>query len=97
MHAYYEFIRCRVQPCRYFAQPAAITCNNDFEGGGWALVRRVAKGSTWFQANDNLRGTSVYGITNSRMTADSSFSILYASRVRDGTEFLIMSGTIPDF
>jgi hypothetical protein len=71
---------------------AALTCNNAFEGGGWALVRRVKKGSTWFAASDNLRGTASYGIRNSRVNDDSSFSIPYSPNVWLGTEFLFMIG-----
>jgi hypothetical protein len=72
----------------------ALTCNNAFEGGGWALVRRVNKGNTWFAANDNLRGTAEYGVQNSRINDDSAFSILYSTNVWAGTEFLFMIGTI---
>ncbi len=70
----------------------ALTCNNAFEGGGWALVRRVKKGNVWFAATDNLRGTAEYGLQNSRITDDSSFSILYSTNVWTGTEFLFMIG-----
>jgi hypothetical protein len=73
---------------------SALTCNNDFEGGGWALVRRVKKGSVWFAANDNLRGTAEYGLQNSRINDNSAFSIPYATNVWPGTEFLFMTGMI---
>jgi hypothetical protein len=69
-----------------------LTCNNDFEGGGWALVRRVKKGSVWYAANDNLRGTASYGLQNSVINDDSTFSIPYSTIVWDETEFLFMMG-----
>ncbi len=72
----------------------ALTCNNNFEGGGWALVRRVKKGSVWHPATDGLRGTSVYGIRNSRINDDSVLSISYSTNVWTGTEFLFMIGEV---
>jgi hypothetical protein len=80
-----------VQTLRSF-DLSALTCNNDFEGGGWALVRRVKKGNVWFAANDNLRGTAEYGLQNSRINDNSAFSILYSTNVWAGTEFLFMMG-----
>jgi hypothetical protein len=73
---------------------SALTCNNDFEGGGWALVRRVKKGNVWFAANDHLRGTAEYGLQNSRINDNSAFSILYSTNVWAGTEFLFMIGML---
>jgi hypothetical protein len=75
---------------------AALTCSNDFEGGGWALVRRVKKGSVWHAAKDNLKGTASYGTKNARITDDSSFSIPYVTNVWVGTEFLFMIGMVDD-
>jgi hypothetical protein len=75
---------------------SALTCNNDFEDGGWALVRRVKKGNVWFAANDNLRGTAEYGLVNSRINDNSAFSILYSTNVWAGTEFLFMMGMCDD-
>jgi hypothetical protein len=72
----------------------ALTCTNDFEGGGWALVRRVKKGSVWHAAKDNLRGTASYGTKNARITDDSSFSIPYVTNVWAATEFLFMIGML---
>ena len=31
---------------------------------GWQAVRHVVPGTTWFEANDRLAGTSVYGTPN---------------------------------
>ncbi len=72
----------------------AITCNNNFESGGWALVRRVKKGSSWHPATDNLRGMAFYGIRNSKMTEGSVFSIPYANILWDGTEMLFTFGSL---
>jgi hypothetical protein len=72
----------------------ALTCNNDFEGGGWALVRRVKKGTVWHASKDNLRGTASYGMINARINDDSSFSVPYVTNVWTGTEFLFMIGTL---
>ncbi len=55
-------------------------------------MRRVKKGSVWHPATDGLRGTSVYGIRNSRINDDSVFSISYSTNVWTGTEFLFMIG-----
>jgi hypothetical protein len=82
-----------IAPWTLASHSLALTCNNDFEGGGWALVRRVKKGSTWFAASDNLRGTAVYGLQNSRVNDNSAFSIPYSTNVWAGTEFLFMIGT----
>ncbi len=90
------FLYMWVELCSSFASSisisVALSCNNDFEGGGWALVRRVKKGSTWYAANDNLRGTARYGIENSRITDNSAFSIPYSTNLWIGTEFLFMMG-----
>jgi hypothetical protein len=75
---------------------SALTCNNDFEGGGWALVRRVKKGNVWFAANDNLRGTAEYGLQNARINDNSAFSIPYSTNLWAGTEFLFMMGMWDD-
>ncbi len=54
------------------------------------LVRRVKQGSTWHQANDNLRGTDVYG-TYGTPVSDSSFSVRWQSW---GSELLLTTGKI---
>ena len=57
-------------------------------------MRRVKKGSVWHPATDGLRGTSVYGIRNSRINDDSVLSISYSTNVWTGTEFLFMIGEV---
>ncbi len=71
---------------------AQYFCENSFEGGGWALVRRVKQGSTWHPATDNLAGTDTYG-TPGTSTSDSTFSLPFASLITsDQTQFLFASG-----
>ena len=46
--------------------------SNDFKNGemwGFALARRVAKGTTWHPATDELRGTDSYGRAPTNPTA----------------------------
>ncbi len=38
----------------------AYQCENTHEGGGWALVRRVAQGANWHPATDNLKVCNVF-------------------------------------
>ena len=68
-----------------------VICENYFEGGGWALVRRAAQGSTWHDAADNLAGYANYGTPS---TADSlvSFSIPFGGSVTSTTELLFATG-----
>jgi hypothetical protein len=40
---------------------SAYHCLQDMEGGQWALLRRVAAGSSWHPAVDDLRGWHSYG------------------------------------
>ncbi len=70
-----------------------VICENYFEGGGWALVRRVAQGSTWHEAADNLAGYANYGTPS---TADSlvSFSIPFGGSVTSTTELLFATGLV---
>ncbi len=70
-------------------------CENQFEGGGWVLVRRVKAGSKWHPATDDLRGTDAYGIYGTT-TSDSTFSIAYSSWVTLSTPFLFMTGMRQD-
>jgi hypothetical protein len=71
---------------------AAFTCNNEREGGGWALVRQVRRGNTWHQAQDNLAGVSLYGASELRPTADSTFSLQYHLLVWSSLQFLFTVG-----
>jgi hypothetical protein len=71
--------------------PLTLVCINDFESGGWLLVRRVKAGTVWFEARDNLAGTAVYG-SYATETASSSFSIEFASFVNASAEYLLMTG-----
>jgi hypothetical protein len=66
---------------------AAFNCAENIEGGGWALVRRVAQGTTWHPADDDLRGTSHYGKYN-----DGTFSAYFAYQVKDNAEVLFATG-----
>ncbi len=68
-------------------------CEDNFEGGGWALVRRVRQGSTWHPARDNLRGTEAYGVADSS-TSGATFSLPFASLITsDETLVLFATGT----
>jgi hypothetical protein len=68
-------------------------CINDFEGGGWALVRRVKQGTTWHPATDDLKGTAAYG-SYSTARADATFSKHFASMLTsDATQFLFATGS----
>jgi hypothetical protein len=69
----------------------SVVCESAFEGGGWALVRRVKQGSTWHPATDDLAGTDVYG-TYGTATSDSTFSIAFSAWIKQTTEFLFISG-----
>jgi hypothetical protein len=67
-------------------------CESSFQGGSWALVRRVKQGSSWHPANDNLAGTHrAYG-TYGSPTYDSTFNVEFYSMVTSSTEFLFMTG-----
>ncbi len=66
-------------------------CDNYFEGGGWALVRRVKQGNSWHQAQDNLAGTDVYGSYPIDPAVD-SFSLYFANLVTQDTNILFRSG-----
>jgi hypothetical protein len=68
-------------------------CEDSFQGGTWALVRRVKSGSKWHRATDDLRGVDVYG-TYGTATSDSSFSAAYSSWLTPNTEFLFITGKI---
>ncbi len=78
-------------PTKFFAHfVAEPSCDDVFEGGGWALVRRVEQGSNWHPATDNLRGTDSYGTFPLDPLA--TFSIPYAQYVQPTTEILFRSG-----
>jgi hypothetical protein len=71
-------------------------CDNDFEGGGWWLVRRVKQGTTWHPATDDLRGTDVYGLASYSApgwdVSTATFSLEFASMITSETLFLIANG-----
>jgi hypothetical protein len=67
-------------------------CEDSFEGGGWALVRRVKSGSTWHPATDNLLGSAEYGNAGVSNTADTTFSLPFSSYVTSESLFLLASG-----
>ena len=69
----------------------AVVCDHAFEGGNWALVRRVKQGSTWHPATDDLMGTDVYG-TYGTATSDSTFSVAFSAWITPTTELLFISG-----
>jgi hypothetical protein len=69
----------------------AYSCETDFEGGGWVLVRRVKSGSLWHPATDDLRGRDVYGLYGSS-TSPSIFSVEFSSWVTQSTDFLFITG-----
>ena len=75
---------------------AALKLNYEksFEGGGWALVRRVKEGNTWHPANDSLHGTSVYGNYGTSVS-DSTFSVDFAAfGITSDTVFLFATGAL---
>jgi hypothetical protein len=72
----------------YRAVAPKYYCEDSFQGGGWALVRRVKQGATWHPANDDLRGTEVYG-TYGTPNSDSTFSIAWQGL---GSELLLTTG-----
>ncbi len=83
----YSLINCsvRLTASQYF-------CEDIFEGGGWALVRRVRQGTRWHPATDDLRGTDVYGSAGTS-TSDSTFSLPFASLITSSeTLFLLANG-----
>ena len=72
--------------------PAAKTCQDDIDGGGWSLVRRVKQGRKWHPATDQLAGTSVYGTFVNDGSVGQTFSRYYANELDGTTEFLFSSG-----
>ena len=71
--------------------PYTIVCEDSFQGGGWALVRRVKNYWRWHLAFDDLAGFDVYG-TYGTATSDSTFSIAYSSWITSATEMLFITG-----
>ena len=71
--------------------PVSILCEMSIDGGGWALVRRVAQGSVWHPATDDLHGLDVYG-TYATATSPTTFSIDYSKWLSPSTQFLFMTG-----
>ncbi len=92
-----NLLQCPLYPrFDFFLSISALQyeCESKFEGGGWALVRRVKQGSTWHPATDNLAGTEYYGTAGSS-TSDSTFSLPFASLITsDQTQFLFASGEL---
>lgn len=72
--------------------PAAKTCQDDIDGGGWSLVRRVKQGRKWHPATDQLAGTSVYGTFVNDGSVGETFSRYFADELDGNTEFLFSSG-----
>ena len=64
-------------------------CLYSFQGlGYWALVRRVAAGSQWHTASDDLGGQDVYGVYGGNGTFSTNFQFM-----KDGnTEILFTTG-----
>jgi hypothetical protein len=74
-----------------FAAPQ-YACEDNMEGGGWALVRRVSQGLTWHPATDDLRGTDVYG-NYGGMSSTNTFSTVFNSLITsENTEFMFATG-----
>jgi hypothetical protein len=72
-------------------------CENQLDGGGWALVRRVKQGTVWHPATDNLAGThEAYG-TYGGPTFDETFGRPYSTWITTSTEFLFTTGTKQTF
>ncbi len=76
--------------CSVRLTASQYVCEDNFEGGGWALVRRVRQGTTWHPATDNLRGTDVYG-TASTSTSDSTFSLPFASLITSSETLILLA------
>jgi hypothetical protein len=66
-----------------------FTCNNNFEGGGWFLVRFNSFGSQprWYRASDGLRGTDEYGYPGL-----GEYSIYYRHLMNPDSELLFVVG-----
>ncbi len=75
----------------FFCFLSAYACENYFEGGSWVHVRRVARGATWYSANDDLKGTAMYGTAPFDYTA--SFSLPFSSWAAE-RQILFRSGII---
>jgi hypothetical protein len=67
-------------------------CDNQLDGGGWALVRRVKQGATWHPATDHLAGTQAAYGNYGGPTFDETFGRPYSSWVTTSTEFLFTTG-----
>ncbi len=89
-------VRHSCSMCMLAIQPHSISlaaplCDNHFEGGNWALVRRVKQGTSWHPANDNLAGTYVSGTYPFDFSTD-TFSIPFSTLVSQTTQMLFRSG-----
>jgi hypothetical protein len=67
------------------------TCETEFQGGSWLLVRRARQGGVWHPSTDHLLGLDVYG-TYGSATSDATFSVAFSSMVTADTEFLFATG-----
>lgn len=59
-------------------------------GSGWKLVRRVAPGTTWHPATDNLAGSDVYGKSSEDKVSPETFSVSFEAE--DFNQFLFATG-----
>jgi hypothetical protein len=65
-----------------------FVCANDFEGGGWLLVRyRKLHSYGWHRANDGMRGVDEYGYPGLI-----EYSIYFKHMMRPETELLFAVG-----
>jgi hypothetical protein len=73
----------------YLPTALKYLCEDKFQGGGWALVRRVKQGSAWHPATDNLAGTDVYGTANSGTAT--TFSFPFSNLVTSGDSLVMLA------
>ena len=66
-----------------------LALSDSIDGGGWKLVRRVKKGSTWHPAAEQLTGVAEYG-TPGNETSDETFSIRFDTTTFN--QFLFATG-----
>jgi hypothetical protein len=74
---------------------SADKCENDFQGGGWMLVRRVKQEeASWHPTTDGLAGTQqAYGVY-STSTSNDTFGIPYTSWLSSSTEIMFATGML---
>ena len=68
-----------------------FACDNQFEGGGWLLVRfhNLYSQPRWYRATDGLRGTDVYGYPGLGRT---EYSLYYSNLLKPESELLFVIG-----